>query len=83
MNDIPVFARGITKSSRAMFPINTYIDVGKIGEGERGYYVIYYIPFLSSEIKCDLCKEPKNLEKEVIKHYHKGDLILMIDAEVF
>lgn len=46
-------------------------------------YVIYYAPFCSSSIKVDRCRTPREVEKKVINHYHYGDLILMVDMEVF
>lgn len=45
-------------------------------------YVVYYAPFLSSDIKIDRCSSPRELEKKVINHYHYGDTILMVGMEV-
>ena len=81
-------ARKAFESSRSIFPIKS--EWNKIGELSREdmkersvIYVVYYAPFLSSDIKTDMCSTPKELEKKVINHYHYGDQILMVDMEVF
>lgn len=76
------------KSSRSVFPIkserNKIVGLSYEDLKERSaFYVVYYAPFLSSDIKTDRCNTPRDLEKKVINHYHYGDTILMVDLEVF
>lgn len=80
--------RNAFKSSRSIFPIKS--EWNKIARlsykdlTERDVaYVIYYAPFCSSRIKTDICATTRELEKKVINHYHYGDLILMVDMELF
>lgn len=81
-------AREVFRSSKSIFPITS--EWNKIGglsredmKERRVIYVIYYAPFLSSDIKTDICNTPRDLEKKVINHYHYADQILMVDMEVF
>lgn len=76
------------RSSRSVFPIksewNKIVGLSYEDLKERNAtYTIYYAPFCSSSIKTDVCTTPRELEKKVINHYHYGDLILMVDMEVF
>lgn len=81
-------ARTAFRSSRSIFPITS--EWNKIrglsyedAKEKSVIYAIYYAPFLSSDIKIDRCSAPQELEKKVINHYRYGDLILMVDIEVF
>lgn len=81
-------AREAFESSRSIFPITS--EWNKIGglslkdmKERNVIYVVYYAPFLSSDIKTDMCSTPNELEKKVINHYHCCDQILMVDMEVF
>lgn len=81
-------ARKAFRSSRSIFPITS--EWNKIGglshedmKKRNIIYVVYYAPFLSSDIKVDRCSTTLELEKKVINHYHYADQILMVDMEVF
>ena len=81
-------ARKSFESSRSIFPITSEwnkirgLTLEEMKE-RSAFYVVYYAPFLSSDIKTDRCNTPRDLEKKVINHYHYGDTILMVDMEVF
>lgn len=81
-------ARTAFSASRSIFPIaSEWNKIGRLSYEDTKertvIYVIYYAPFLSSDIKVDRCGTLQELEKKVINHFHCFDQILMIDMEIF